>query len=174
MFRALSNSTVPLNFRPALSIADFSEIIRLQLSNAEAYLRPALMRAAAKESLAAAIDDATRALALSPGDTKIRLLIDKLQSEQLAWQQTKDRAAGYLKCCGQSAAARASHYEFPAALPCSRRERDPSGGIKIKGLVRPRPLDDWAFELLIWTHAYRKALRCCLPILQNNCASLKD
>ena len=102
------------------------------------------MRAVDKESLAAAIDDATRALALSPGDTKIRLLIDKLQSEQLAWQQTKDRAAALRMLRAEQQEELA--FKFLAGLAIIVANAEP-GGIKGPGLY-DRTLDQWAFDLM--------------------------
>jgi len=143
MFRALYNSTIPMNFKPALAIADWSEVIRLQPSNGEAYVRRALLRAVDKESLPAAIDDATRALALSPGDTKVRALIDKLQAERLAWQQTKDRAAALRTLRAQQQEELA--FKFLLGLAAIVATSEP-GASTASGL--DKVLEDWGWDLM--------------------------
>ena len=144
VFRALFNSTIPLNFKPALAVADWSEVIRLQPSNGEAYVRRALLRAVDKESLPAAIEDATRALALSPGDVKIRALIDKLQADQIAWQQTKDRAAALRALRAQQLEELALKFMVGLAIIMANAE---PGGWEPPSLY-DRTLELWGFDLM--------------------------
>jgi len=72
MMRAALRSTPFVAYNPAGALADLSEVIRLAPDQTEAYFRRALVHAVNKPTLALAIQDCEKALALLPGDATLR------------------------------------------------------------------------------------------------------
>jgi TonB family protein len=93
MMRAASNFAPFAAFRPANALADLTEVIRLDPDYVEAYFQRALVYATDKPSLPLAIADCEKALSLVPSSPLLRSTLEKLKSDQVAWEAEKQRVA---------------------------------------------------------------------------------